>query len=202
MLKVPIPTPTSIVKHPLLNTASKNNFWTEAALWLLGMLIISMLWASPIQEICYFLWLYWYKDSLLCTEKSLFCLKIIVFFFPSDFKRNGSKIVGTDTMAALPKDQWPCSGEVGEADESGARGHQLLWSGERQESHQIKNWVFVPYLFQNSTGTSYSKTGFLNLSTIAILDRIILPCVVCVHGRGWGVSCTLGYLVASLAWTP
>lgn len=34
--------------------------------------------------------------------------------------------MGTDTMAALPKDQWPCSGEVGEADEWGARGYQLL----------------------------------------------------------------------------
>lgn len=34
--------------------------------------------------------------------------------------------MGTDTMAALPKDQWPYSGEVGEADEWGARGYQLL----------------------------------------------------------------------------
>ena len=32
--------------------------------------------------------------------------------------------MGTDTMAALPK--WPYSGEVGEADEWGARGYQLL----------------------------------------------------------------------------
>ena len=53
------------------------------------------------------------------------CLKINIFY-PSDFKRNGSKTMGTDTMAALPKDQWPYSGEVGEADEWGARGYQLL----------------------------------------------------------------------------